>query len=135
MLKKYLLPLFILIIIVSTNGCDTALKVGDSIIGIQSGKFFYTDGVLRTNYHADFQRVWDACVKAMRDMKAVDLAQDKKISDGMLEAKVYDEEVRVTIQYQGKNMTQVAVRVGVSGSNISSQLIHEKIKQNLLTQK
>jgi hypothetical protein len=135
MLKKNLGILFILIAIVSFHGCDTAFKVGDSVVGIQSGKFFYTDGVLRTNYHADFQRVWDACVKAMRDMKAIDLAKDKKISEGLIEAKVYDEEVRISVEYKGKNMTQVGIHVGVSGSNISSQLIHDKIKQNLLAQK
>ncbi|MBN2515759.1 MAG: DUF3568 family protein [Deltaproteobacteria bacterium] len=132
MLKKSLWILFILIVIVSAHGCDTAFKVGDSTLGIQSGKFFFTDGVLRTNYHAEFQRVWDACVETMRDMKAIDLAEDKKISEGRIEAKVYDEEVRIAVEYKGKNMTQVAIRVGVSGSNISSQLIHDKIKQNLL---
>jgi hypothetical protein len=134
MLKKNLWILFILIVIVSASGCDTAFKVGDSIVGIQSGQFFYTDGVLRTNYHAEFQKVWDACIKAMRDMKAVDITIDKKISEGTIEAKVYDEEVRIAVEYKEKNMTQVAIRVGVSGSNISSQLIHDKIKQNLMTQ-
>lgn len=135
MLKKNLWILFILLVIVSTSGCDTAFKLGDSVVGIQSGKFFYTDGVLRTNYHADFQKVWDACIKAMRDIKAVDLVGEKKISTGMIEAKVYDEEVRIVVEYKEKNITQVAIRVGVSGSNISSQLIHDKIKQNLMAQK
>jgi len=134
MLKKNLWILFILTVIVSVHGCDTAFKVGNSTVGIQSGKFFYTDGVLRTNYHAEFQKVWEACIKAMRDMKAVDIATDKKISEGTIEAKVYDEEVRIALEYKEKNITQVAIRVGVSGSNISSQLIHDKIKQNLLTQ-
>lgn len=135
MLKKNLWILFILLVIVSTSGCDTAFKLGDSVVGIQSGKFFYTDGVLRTNYHADFQKVWDACIKAMRDIKAVDLVGEKKISTGMIEAKVSDEEVRIVVEYKEKNITQVAIRVGVSGSNISSQLIHDKIKQNLMAQK
>jgi hypothetical protein len=135
MLKKNLWILFILIVIVFAHGCDTAFQVGDSVVGIQSGKFFYTDGVLRTNYHEEFQKVWDACIKAVQDMKAVDIAKDKKISEGMIEAKVYDEEVRIVIEYRENNITQVGIRVGVSGSNISSQLIHDKIKQNLLAQR
>jgi hypothetical protein len=135
MLKKNLWILFILIVIVFAHGCDTAFQVGDSVVGIQSGKFFYTDGVLRTNYHEEFQKVWDACIKAVQDMKAVDIAKDKKISEGMIEAKVYDEEVRIVVEYRENNITQVGIRVGVSGSNISSQLIHDKIKQNLLAQR
>jgi hypothetical protein len=135
MLKKNLWILFILIVIVFAHGCDTAFQVGDSVVGIQSGKFFYTDGVLRTNYHEEFQKVWDACIKAVQDMKAVDVAKDKKISEGMIEAKVYDEEVRIVVEYRENNITQVGIRVGVSGSNISSQLIHDKIKQNLLAQR
>jgi hypothetical protein len=132
MLKKIHWGLFILICLVATFGCNTAVKVGDSVVGFQSGKFFFTDGILRTNYHAPYERVWKACQKTLRDMKAVDIAEDKKISKGIIEAKLSDEDVRISVDYKEKNVTMVAIRVGVMGNKFTSQLIHDKIKQNLL---
>ena len=61
-----------------------------------------------------------------------DIIEDKKISKGTLTGMTYDEETRITVEYQEKNITQVAVRVGVSGSAFASQIIHEKIKNILL---
>jgi hypothetical protein len=112
--------------------CNTALKVGDSTMGLQSGSFFYTDGVLRTNYHTSFERVWTACNKALKDIKATNILVDKKISKGTLEALLYEEEIRITVDYKEKDITTVGVRVGVSGSTVASQLIHDKIKGNLI---
>ncbi|MCD6152774.1 MAG: DUF3568 family protein [Syntrophobacterales bacterium] len=132
MLKKIHWVLLVLICVVATFGCNTAIKMGDSVVGFQSGKFFYTDGILRTNYHAPYERVWKACQKTLTDMKAVDIAEDKKISKGIIEAKLSDEDVRISVDYTEKNVTMVAVRVGVMGNKFTSQLIHEKIKQNLL---
>jgi len=132
MLKKTYWVLLISICIILVSGCNTAVKMGDSVVGIQSGKFFYTDGILRTNYHASYERVWEACRKAIRDIKSVDIEENKKISEGTIEAKLSDEDVRISVDYKEKNITMVGVRVGVMGNNFSSQLIHDKIKKNLL---
>lgn len=132
MLKKTCWSLTILACAFMIFGCNTAIKVGDSVMGIQSGSFFYTDGILRTNYHASYDSVWNASVKAMEQMKAMNIEQDKKISKGIITAIIYDEEVRITVEYKEKDITQVAVRVGVSGSTLSSQFIHDKIKSNLI---
>jgi len=113
-------------------GCTTAVQVGDRVMGIDNGSFFYTDGVLRTNYHTTYDRVWIACMQAMKDLNAVSVLEDKKLANGVIEAILYDEKIRVTVGYKEKYVTTVGVRVGVSGSNISSQFIHEKIKENLL---
>lgn len=132
MLKKIHWGLLVLICLVAASGCNTAVKVGDSVVGFQSGKFFSTDGILRTNYYAPYERVWKACQKTLSDMKAVDIAEDKKISKGIIEAKLSGEDVRISVDYKEKNVTMVSVRIGVMGNNLASQLIHDKIKQNLL---
>ena len=134
MLKRFFCGLIAGICLVGIFGCNTALKVGDSTMGIQSGSFFYTDGVLRTNYHTSFERVWTACNKALKDMKATNILIDKKISKGTLEALLYEEEIRITVDYKEKDMTTVGVRVGVTGSTVASQLIHDRIKDNLIHQ-
>lgn len=130
MLKKILTGSIIAISIILSVGC--AIQVGDTVMGVKSEGFFYTDGILRTNYHADFERVWHATVKALRQLNMQDITEDKKISKGTVSGMTYDEEIRITVEYQEKNITQVAVRVGVSGSAFASQIIHDKIKNILL---
>ena len=132
MLKRFFCGLLICTCLVGIFGCNTALKVGDSTMGIQSGSFFYTDGVLRTHYHTSFERVWTACNRALTDMQVTNILLDKKISKGTLEALLYEEEIRITVNYKEKDITTVGVRVGVAGSTVAAQLIHDKIKNNLL---
>lgn len=45
MLKNTYRVLFILVCIILIFGCNTAIKVGDLVVGMQSGKFFYTDEI------------------------------------------------------------------------------------------
>ena len=130
MLKNILGVSIIAISIIMTLGC--AIQVGDSVMGVKSEGFFYTDGILRTNYHASFESVWSASVKALKQFKTQDIIEDKKISNGTITSMTYGEEIRVTVEYLEKNITQVGIRVGVSGSAFSSQIIHDKIRNILL---
>ncbi|MCK9273619.1 MAG: DUF3568 domain-containing protein [Syntrophales bacterium] len=112
-------------------GCNTAFMVGDKVVGVRSGKFFYTDGALRTNYHAAFEKVWDASQKALSDMNATIKDVEKKIAKGSFDAVVEGESVKISIKYIEYQNTMVSVRVGLSGNSLASKLIHEKIKENL----
>jgi hypothetical protein len=114
-------------------GCNTSFQVGDKIMGIQSGQFFFTDGTLRTQYKgASFDNAWDACEKTLKDMKALDIVKEKKISSGTMEAVIEGDPVAITVEYVERNLTMIAVRMGVSGNNFASSLIHNKIKENLM---
>jgi len=130
MFKNMLAGSIIAVSIIISVGC--AIQVGDSLMGVKSEGFFYTDGILRTNYHTDFERVWDASIKALKQLNIQSITEDKKISKGTVTAMTYDEEIRLTVEYLERNITQVGIRVGVSGSAFSSQIIHDKIKNILL---
>ena len=39
---------------------------------------------------------------------------------------------RLTVLYKAKNVTTVSIRVGLLGDKLASQLIHDKIGDNLL---
>ncbi|HEU19610.1 MAG TPA: DUF3568 family protein [Deltaproteobacteria bacterium] len=130
MFKNMLAGSIIAVSIIISVGC--AIQVGDSVMGVKSEGFFYTDGILRTNYHTDFERVWDASIKALKQLNIQSITEDKKISKGTVTAMTYDEEIRLTVEYLERNITQVGIRVGVSGSAFSSQIIHDKIKNILL---
>ncbi len=113
-------------------GCDAALTVGNKTIGLSSGDFIYTDGYLQTLYNYPIDKVWKACEATLADMKASAVERERKISSGAITAMAYDEKVRISVEYIAKNQTAVSIRVGLSGNNIASQLIHEKIANNLL---
>ena len=113
-------------------GCDTALTVGSQTIGVSSGNFIYTDGYLMANYNYPIDKVWKACEQTLADMKAAVIEKNLKIASGTMNAIVYDEKIQILVEYESKNQTLVSVRVGLSGNNIASQLILDKISNNLL---
>jgi len=114
------------------SGCDTAFTVGGRTMGIRSGNFIFTDGYLTSNYNFSIDKVWKVCEKTMTDMKATGIEKKKKISAGTITAIVQDEKVQINVEYASQTQTLVSIRIGMSGNNMASQLIHEKITDNLL---
>jgi len=129
--KNHWIGLF-LIFIILIAGCDTALIVGSKTIGVSSGNFVYTDGYLDTSYNFPLDKVWKACEQTLADMKASAVERERKISSGTLTAIAHDEKVQIVVEYVSRIQTSVSIRVGVSGNNIASQLIHDKIANKLL---
>jgi len=109
-----------------------SLQVGDRVAGIHSGKFFYTEGNLVTNYDVSFERAWKACEKTLADMKTSAIEIEKKISEGTLKAVLEGDNIRIFVEYLEKNLTKVSVRVGLAGNNIAAEMIQKKIRENLI---
>jgi len=130
MLKRNCWMLVVLAGIFFISSCS--LQVGDRVAGIHSGKFFYTEGNLMTNYDVSFDRAWKACEKTLTDMKASVVERDKKISEGTLKAELKGDNIRIVVEYIEKNLTKVSVRVGLAGNNIAAGLIQKKIRENLI---
>lgn len=112
-------------------GCDAALTVGGRTVGVTSGKFLFTDGYLYARYDAPFERVWSACAQALTELKAVGVKPVRRIAKGTLHAVVQDEKVDISVEYIARNETQVAIRAGVTGNNLASRLLHERIARSL----
>jgi len=123
---------FILVMIFMAAGCY--MGVGERVVGFESGQFFYSDGVLKTDYKASFDNVWTACEKAVSDMKGTAVEKKKKIGTGTIDAVISDEKVHVSVEYVSKGITSAGVRVGMAGNNLASQLIQERIRANLREQ-
>ncbi|MDD5476236.1 MAG: DUF3568 family protein, partial [Syntrophales bacterium] len=81
------------------SACTSAVMVGDRVVGVRSGKFFYTDGTLKTDYGVPFEIAWNASEKALLGMNATILDKEKKISSGTDNAHMEGEDVRVVIEY------------------------------------
>lgn len=126
--RIYLLLLVMGIFFIS--GC-VVLGVGAAAAGAGSGTYFYINGEGRTDYYYDFDRVWSACEKTVADMHGSNVESTKEIGTGTINAIINDEKVKFTVTYKDKKVTTVATRVGLVGNKLSSQLLNDKISDNL----
>lgn len=126
--KKWLLSLAALAFLLS--GCAAAL-LGGAAIGAGSGTYFFINGELKTDYYQSFDDVWKASEKTVAEMRGVDVIPAKEIGNGKITATINGEKVHISVSYKAKDVTSVAVRVGLVGNKLSSQLIHDKIGDNL----
>ncbi|MDO8724365.1 MAG: DUF3568 family protein [Syntrophales bacterium] len=118
-------------IVFLTSGCELLLIGGIIGGGAVPGTYFYVKGELQADYSSSFDTVWTACEKTMADMRAADVKPYKEIGSGTLAAVINGEDVKFTVKYKAKNVTTVAIRVGNFGNKNSSQLLHDKIGDNL----
>jgi hypothetical protein len=124
-IKKWLL--FLIAVVFAVSGC-TPLVTG----GAASGTYFYISGNMITDYEFPFDEVWAASKKVVAEMHGVDVAPNKGISKGTIDAAIDNEDVRISVKYKSTNVTTVAIRVGIIGSKLSSQRLHDKIADHLL---
>lgn len=113
-------------------GCDVALTMGGKTVGLSDGQFIYTDGYLKKEYNASFDRVWSASEKTVTDLKANQVEKNRRIASGTITAMLHDEKITLSVEYVSKNLTSLAVRTGVAGNNMASRLIQERINENLV---
>jgi hypothetical protein len=113
------------------SGCTAAL-VGGAAVGAGSGTYFFINGDMKTDYYHSFDATWSACQKTIADMRGVDVQPEKEIGKGKISALIDVEKVQISVTYKAKNVTTVSVRVGLIGNKLSSQLIHDKIADNLV---
>jgi hypothetical protein len=118
-----------LLSLIALTGC--AIVAGDTVMGYESGKFVYHDGSLQSTYKYPMDQVWDAARKAMTDLKATDVQADRKIEKGTIDGVLYEEKVKITMEYLTRTDTTVSVRVGTAGSNVAAKYIFERIDANL----
>lgn len=118
------------------SGCGGSLAavawVGGAALGAGSGTYLYISGEMKTDYYHSFDTTWSACQKTVADLRGVDVQPDKEIGSGKISAVINDEKVRFEVTYKAKNVTTVSIRVGLLGNKLSSQMIHDRIGENLV---
>ena len=112
-------------------GCNSTMVVNGKVMGISSGKFIYQDGYLTTQYKTDIEQVWKACTKTVTELKGRNIDKDRKISSGSITTSIADEKVTIRVEYVDKDVTTVSVFAGLTGNNIASKLIQDKIAGNI----
>lgn len=112
------------------TGC-AALAVGGAAVGAGVGTYYYISGELKTDYPASFDDVWTACEKTVADMRGTEVSRSKEIARGEITALINNEEVKIDVTYKSKDLTTVAIRVGLMGDKLASQFLHDKISEHL----
>jgi hypothetical protein len=114
------------------SGCAELLIVGAATGAGTAGTYYYVNGALKTDYSVPFDKAWSACEKTVADMHGTEVVPNKEIAQGTIETLINDEKVKFDITYKSKNLTTVAIRVGLIGNKLSSQLLHDKIADYLV---
>ncbi len=125
------LIVFLVMIALLIAGC-APLLVGGAAVGAGSGTYFYINGEMKTDYYHSFDSTWNACQKTVADMRGLDVLPIKEIGKGKITAFIDEEKVQISVDYKAKNVTTVSIRVGLIGNKLSSQLIHDRISDNLI---
>jgi len=112
------------------SGCEVLL-FGGAIAGGATGSYVWINEELKTDYPASFDRTWTATEKTVAGMRGTQVEPVKEISQGTINAVIDDEKVRIYVSYKEKNLTSVAIRVGVVGNRLASQRLHDHISENL----
>jgi hypothetical protein len=113
------------------SGCGFLIVGGAAAVGAGSGTYFFINGELKTDYYGPFDKVWSACEKTVADMHGIEVVPDREIAQGKITTMINDEKVQFDVKYKSKNLTTVAIRVGLVGNKLSSQLLHDKIAEHL----
>jgi hypothetical protein len=129
-MKRKSLLSFLMMSLMLLGGC-AAMAVGVTAVGVGSGTYLYINGDLNTDYYTSFDSVWAACEKTIADMRGMEVKPDKDIGKGTISTVINDEKVQFTVKYKAKDLITVGVRVGLLGDKLSSQLIHDKIADNI----
>jgi len=113
------------------SACGPEILIIGGIVGSGAGTYYYIDGELVTDYSAPFDKVWGACEKTVADMRGKDVKPKREIGMGSITTIINDENVKFKLTYKNKNLTSVGVRVGYLGNKLSSQLLHDKVYDNI----
>jgi len=132
-MKRNRLQLFILSLSIPflLSSCAPLLIGGAAVGAGTAGTYYYINGELKTDYSYSFDEVWEACERTIAEMKGIEVIPEKEIARGTISTLINDEKVKFDITYKAKNLTTVAIRVGLIGNKLSSQLLHDKIADYL----
>jgi hypothetical protein len=116
------------------SACGPEILILGGVVGSGAGTYYFINGELLTDYSAPFEKVWGACEKTVADMRGKDVKPKREIGMGSIHAVIDDENVKFSVNYKNKNLTSVGIRVGLIGNKLSSQMLHDKIYENITRQ-
>jgi len=130
-MKKTVYIITLIFIIGLLAGCEGGVVVEGKSMGVQDGQFVRSSGYMIGSYPYPFDAVCQGIDDTLKDMKAVTTEKQIKIGKANIIATLQGEKVTFAVEFQDKYKTDVSILVGMGGSNIASQLIHDRLRQTL----
>ena len=130
MIKRKLLSLLWVLMMPLFSGCLAAWIAGGAVAGIMVYSYF--QGELERKYPADFTQTWQATMKMVEQMEFELDSQQKDAISGRIDAhRANGTPIRIYLEMISPNVTSVRIRVGSEGDQAISEIIHDKIRENL----
>ena len=130
--KKALAVLFGVLMLAGC-GVETALIVGGvTAAGAGGGTDAQLNGEKENGFYFTLGKALVACGKNLAGKKGRGVVPDRRIGEGSIKAVIDGEDVTIGLKYKDKTVTTISVRVGLFGNKVSSQLIQDRIRDNLL---
>lgn len=129
-MKLRMVSVLLLAVVCALSGCEL-LVIGGAAVGGAAGAYVWVNDELKSDYYAPFDKTWTAVEKTVAGLHGTKVEPIREISQGTINTLIDDEQVRISVTYKERNVTTVAIRVGMVGNRLSSQLIHDRIAENL----
>ena len=130
-MKRAISIITLIFIIGLLAGCEGGVVVGGKSMGMQDGQFVRSSGYMVGSYPYPFDVVCQGIDETLKEMKAVTNEKHMKIGKASIIATLQGEKVTFEVEFKEKNKTDVSILVGMGGSNIASQLIHDRLRLTL----
>jgi hypothetical protein len=136
MVKKNLTPVVLLCcLLIGLSACTRALVIGGAAAAVGVGSYLYIKGELERDYNAPMDRVWEATVQAVEELKLTTESKEHDAFGGQIKGKMSDgDSFKIDLKNKGDELTQVGIRIGTFGSKSKSEVIHDKIHAKLQAQ-
>lgn len=111
-----------------TSGC-LAVAAGAAAGG---GTFAYMQGEMSTTFEAPIEKVWEATHRAVESLEFTIESDARDALQGRVNVRQADNtRIRISLERQTDDLTDVRVRVGIFGDEAKSRLILDRIRSNL----
>ena len=133
MLKKRLEIIGLLCcLLIALNACSRWVVAGATAAAVGVGTYVYIKGELKRNYDAPVDKVWEATLLALDELKLTAESKRHDAFGGVIKGKMADgKSFEIQLARLGEESTEVGVRIGVFGDRNKSEAIHDKILSQL----
>jgi hypothetical protein len=133
MIQKKLKPVVLLCcLLIGLNACSRYVVAGAAAAAVGVGTYVFVKGNLKRNYDAPVDRVWEATLQSLQELKLKVESKDHDAFGGVIKGKMADgKSFEIKLARLGEKSTEVGVRIGVMGDQTKSEAIHSKIHSKL----
>jgi hypothetical protein len=133
MARKKLTPVLLLCcLLVGLNACTRYVVAGAVAAGAAAGTYFFVKGNLQRTYAAPVERVWEATLQSVEELKLAIESKKHDAFGGEIKGKMADgTSFTIEVKRLAEKSTEVGVRIGVFGDRTKSEVIHDKILSKL----